>query len=210
MPAGYSFSKAHSASYAVESFQSLYLKAHYPLEFYVAVINNFGGFYQTWLYLKKQSKRLSSPPLFESKPRNFKLPEFEHDSLKDAYDEIELLGFPVSMNNFDMLQTRFRGEIQSKDLGRKTGQTVRMAGRQVTTKYVWTVSKKIMQFGTFIDYTGEFFDTVHFPASLKLYPFRGPGIYLIKGKVVEEFGFPSLKVEKMAKLPYKSLHPVHP
>lgn len=42
--AGYSFSKAHSASYAVESYQSLFLKAHYPLEFMVAVINNFGGF----------------------------------------------------------------------------------------------------------------------------------------------------------------------
>jgi len=49
--AGYSFSKAHSASYAVESFQSLYLKAHFPLEFMVAVINNFGGFYRTWVYV---------------------------------------------------------------------------------------------------------------------------------------------------------------
>jgi len=49
--AGYSFSKAHSASYAVESFQSLYLKTHYPLEFMVAVINNFGGFYRTWVYV---------------------------------------------------------------------------------------------------------------------------------------------------------------
>ena len=36
---GYSFSKAHSASYAVESYQSLYLKSHYPLEFQVSVIN---------------------------------------------------------------------------------------------------------------------------------------------------------------------------
>lgn len=48
---GYSFCKAHSASFAVESFQSLYLKAHYPLEFMVAVINNFGGFYSTEHYL---------------------------------------------------------------------------------------------------------------------------------------------------------------
>ena len=47
--AGYSFSKAHSASYAVESFQSLFLKAYFPLEFQVAVINNFGGFYPTWV-----------------------------------------------------------------------------------------------------------------------------------------------------------------
>ena len=40
---GYSFCKAHSASFAVESFQSLYLKTYFPLEFMVAVINNFGG-----------------------------------------------------------------------------------------------------------------------------------------------------------------------
>jgi error-prone DNA polymerase len=48
--AGYSFSKAHSASFAVESFQDLFLKAYYPLEFMVGVINNFGGFYPTSLY----------------------------------------------------------------------------------------------------------------------------------------------------------------
>jgi DNA polymerase-3 subunit alpha len=50
---GYSFSKAHSASYAVESFQSLYLKAHFPLEFMVAVINNRGGFYGTEFYVNE-------------------------------------------------------------------------------------------------------------------------------------------------------------
>jgi len=55
--AGYSFSKAHSASYAVESFQSLYLKTYFPLEFMVAVINNFGGFYHTWVYFN-EAKRL--------------------------------------------------------------------------------------------------------------------------------------------------------
>ncbi len=54
--AGFSFSKAHSASYAVESYQSLYLKAHYPLEFIVAVINNFGGFYRTWVYIYEAKK----------------------------------------------------------------------------------------------------------------------------------------------------------
>ena len=49
---GYSFCKAHSASFAVESFQSLYLKTYYPLEFMVGVINNFGGFYQTEYYVE--------------------------------------------------------------------------------------------------------------------------------------------------------------
>lgn len=47
---GFSFSKAHSASFAVESYQSLFLKTYYPAEFLVAVINNFGGFYQTEVY----------------------------------------------------------------------------------------------------------------------------------------------------------------
>jgi len=48
--AGYSFAKGHSASSAVESYQSLFLKAYYPLEFMVGVINNFGGFYHTEFY----------------------------------------------------------------------------------------------------------------------------------------------------------------
>ena len=49
--AGYAFSKGHSASYAVESYQSLFLKTYYPKEFMVGVINNFGGFYQTEFYV---------------------------------------------------------------------------------------------------------------------------------------------------------------
>lgn len=49
--AGYSFAKGHSASYAVESYQSLYLRTYYPVEFMAAVVNNFGGFYSTEFYL---------------------------------------------------------------------------------------------------------------------------------------------------------------
>lgn len=49
--AGYAFAKGHSASYAVESYQSLFLKAYYPLEYLVATLNNFGGFYQPEYYV---------------------------------------------------------------------------------------------------------------------------------------------------------------
>lgn len=49
--AGYSFCKAHSASYAVESYQSLYLKVNFPIEFMVSAINNGGGFYRTEVYV---------------------------------------------------------------------------------------------------------------------------------------------------------------
>jgi len=301
--AGYSFSKAHSASYAVESFQSLYLKAHYPLEFMVAVINNFGGFYNTWVYFNEakrwganielpcvnnsqyvtsiketsiyigfihmanlenqfakkiikereqygeyhnlddfisrvgasqeqlrilirvdafrftgiskvqllwQAKLFmgkfktidESKSLFSAPRKQFQLPDLTQSKLEDAYDELELIDFPVSMSAFDMLQTKFRGEISACQMMRFVGKKVRMLGNLVTMKYVWTVKKDIMHFGTFLDAKGEFFDSVNFADSLKKYPFKGRGIYLILGVITEEFGYPSITVEKMAKLPF--------
>jgi DNA polymerase III alpha subunit len=300
--AGYSFSKAHSASYAVESFQSLYLKSYFPLEFMVAVINNFGGFYRTWVYVNEarrcgatiklpcinlsqyktsirdkdvylgfvhiarlETKTISAvlkereeqgpfksladftgrvpigieqlvilircnafrftgkgkkillweahmqlgkstatrpeKKLFQSPKKEFTLPDLEEDELEGAYDEIELLGFPVTVTSFDLLKTSFRGALMARDLMKHVGKTVRMLGNLVTIKNVKTVKKEWMHFAAFLDTEGEFFDTVHFPKSLKTYPFRGYGVYLILGKVTEELGFPSITVEKMAKLP---------
>jgi DNA polymerase-3 subunit alpha len=43
----------------VESYQSLYLKTYFSQEFMVAVINNFGGFYRTWVYFN-EAKRSGS------------------------------------------------------------------------------------------------------------------------------------------------------
>jgi DNA polymerase-3 subunit alpha len=301
--AGYSFSKAHSASYAVESFQSLFLKAYFPLEFMTAVINNFGGFYHTWVYFneaRRQGGNIKLPcvnqgaystsikgkdiyvgfvhvanleykigkqiemerenngpyrdledfirripvgieqlviliriqafrftgktkqellweahmlltknqaerprALFYSKPKKFTLPDLDHSLTEDAYDEIELIGFPVSITYFDLLRTSFRGEILAKDMIQHVGKKVRMVGHLVTIKYTKTVHKEWMHFGTFLDATGEFFDTVHFPPSLRKYPFKGKGMYLILGEITEEFDFPGMTVEKLAKLPLK-------
>ncbi len=302
--AGYSFSKAHSASYAVESYQSLFLKAHYPLEFMVGVINNFGGFYPSWVYFNEAknlgavihlpcvnngdyktsirgkdiyvgfihvanlentvSKAISAERkangeyagledfivrtaitieqlvilirigafrftgktkaqllweahflsgkkpavtpkdvLFHMPVKNFELPPLEQDTLEEVYDEVEFLGFPVKHTYFDLLETAFRGELFTKDMIRYVGKKVRMLGQLVTIKYVRTVNKEWMHFGTFIDVHGHFFDTVHFPRAVKEYPFCGDGIYLVLGKIVEEFGFPSMEVEKMAKMPLK-------
>ena len=50
---GYSFCKPHSASYALVSFKSAYLKAHYPAEFMAAVISNGGGYYSTLAYISE-------------------------------------------------------------------------------------------------------------------------------------------------------------
>ncbi|MBI2920911.1 MAG: DNA polymerase III subunit alpha [Planctomycetes bacterium] len=51
--AGYSFCKPHSASYALVSYQSAYLKAHHPAEFIAAVISNQGGYYSAFAYVSE-------------------------------------------------------------------------------------------------------------------------------------------------------------
>lgn len=301
---GYSFSKAHSASYAVESYQSLYLKSHYPLEFQVAVINNFGGFYQTWFYFnearrmgakihlpcvnrssyltslngrtifmgfvhlqgaeqqfvdrfiaereargpfaslddfivrvpfsleqlvllirggafsftkkpkaellwqaymyKSDGKKEQSETLFEIENQHFEFPGFTTHALQNAYDEIELYGFPVSLTWFDLLKTKFRGELMAPQMLHFVGNRYRMLGKLVAVKYVHTCKGDTMALGTFLDCNGEVFDTVHFPQVLKSWPFQGDGVYLLLGKVTEDFGQPSLEVEKMARVGYKS------
>ena len=284
---GYSFSKAHSASYAVESYQSLYLKSHYPLEFQVAVINNFGGFYRPWFYFneaKRMGAKVHLPCInhsdylttlegktiymgfvflqgveqhfverfvaerqlrgpfkdlddfitrvtfhkdqlvllirggafdFTKRSRaellwrahlyqcDFELPDFKTGALQNAYDEIELYGFPMTMSWFDLLQTSFRGELMACQMLRFVGRRFRMLGKLVTIKYVRTCKGDPMALATFVDATGEPFDTVHFPQVYKTYPFQGDGVYLLLGTVTEEFGQPSLQVEKMAKMPYQ-------
>ena len=304
--AGYSFSKAHSASYAVESFQSLFLKAYFPLEFQVAVINNFGGFYHTWVYfneLRRQggiihlpcvnmseylttlhgkvayigfvhlqgleaefaqnivNERLtngkyrgladfmerlhpkmeqmtilirsgafsftgkSKPALLweshalngkmssyrnkfhgmrglvqETQFADYQLPSMQSQPLEDAYDEIELFGFPVTMTWFDMLKTRFRGEVMAKEMLQHVGNQYRMLGHLVSLKYVKTSKGDLMHFANFLDANGDVFDATVFPNVLKMYPFQGNGTYLMLGKIVEEFGHPSIEVQKLAKM----------
>ena len=50
---GYSFCKPHSASYVQVSFQSAWLKTHYPAHFIAAVLSNYGGFYTTQSYISE-------------------------------------------------------------------------------------------------------------------------------------------------------------
>jgi len=50
---GYSFCKAHSASYALVSYQAAYLRAHHPAEFMAAVLSNYGGYYATFAYVSE-------------------------------------------------------------------------------------------------------------------------------------------------------------
>lgn len=55
--AGYSFCKAHSASFALLSYQVAFLKAYYPAEFMAGVLSNGGGFYSAAVYVQETKRR---------------------------------------------------------------------------------------------------------------------------------------------------------
>lgn len=300
--AGYSFCKAHSASYAVESYQSLYLKVYYPIEFMVSAINNGGGFYRTEVYAheaKMSGATILNPCVnlseyqttvyeknvylglmhiekFESKiavlipeerknngdytslenfvkripigietlqtlifigafrftgkqkhelliearfllagnrpsfkhltlleepQKEYTLPKVQRHPLEDAFDEIEILGFPVSVSPFDLLQTKYRGSVMAKDLTKYHKKQVKMLAYLISRKHVPT-KRGTMFFGTWIDAEGEYFDTAHFPDNLTQYPFQGGGCYLLLGTVEVDFHFPTITILKMAKMPF--------
>jgi DNA-directed DNA polymerase III PolC len=300
---GYSFSKAHSASFAVESFQSLFLKAHYPLEFMTAVLNNFGGFYKTQDYVhearmlgadiqapcvnrsihlnsihnnsiylgfvllhqlehrsselivekreldgdflrladfvsrvpigleqliilirsgafrftgkskkellwdahlllnKQPAKAERLPALFMAEEPDYKFPKLEDTFLEDAYDQLELLGFPLC-SPFELIEPIEEQTLVASQLPDFLGKHVAMLGYVVAVKDARTVKNDRMNFATFVDRDGYFFDSTHFPQVVQRFPFRGRGMYLIRGKVAVEFGYYSLEATSMKKIPF--------
>ncbi len=109
--AGYAFAKGHSASYAVESYQSLFLKCYYPLEYMVATVNNGGGFYRTELYLH-EAKKLGG---------NIHLPCVNRSRIETIIHGIDIyLGFQhlqgfEKRNMISLLQARIHGDFESLD-----------------------------------------------------------------------------------------------
>ncbi|MEX0883062.1 MAG: PHP domain-containing protein [Cyclobacteriaceae bacterium] len=303
--AGYSFAKGHSASFAVESYQSLYLKAHYPLEFMVGVINNFGGFYHTEFYvheLRMNGGDIQAPHINESENltcirgktvylgfvhmkflqkesvakmlqerqqggaftglvdfvsrvdisleqllilvrigcfrftgkskqetlweahfilhrkkapvggsqrlfaqagfRELQPPVLEvADVRQEIIDQLEILEFPLDSPFLLVKEQQIQG-IAARETAQFLGRRVQLVGYLVTVKYTRTVKGQVMNFGTFIDREGHWIDTVHFPPVVKKTPFKGRGIYLIKGKVTEEFGFYSVEVSSCERMAY--------
>jgi len=120
-----------------------------------------------------------------------------------AFDEIELIGFPLC-SPFELLQDtwRYHPGIAARDFPYHSGRLVEILGYYVCQKPVRTVNGQRMAFGTWLDSQGYFFDTVHFPNFLEQHPFRGKGIYILQAKVAEEYGFYSLEVVRMERLPW--------
>ncbi|MDP3974744.1 MAG: DNA polymerase III subunit alpha, partial [Candidatus Jorgensenbacteria bacterium] len=61
--ARYGFNRSHAACYATISYQTAYLKAHYPVEFMASLLNTSSGDLDRITFLVSEAKRLSIPVL---------------------------------------------------------------------------------------------------------------------------------------------------
>jgi DNA polymerase-3 subunit alpha len=155
--------------------------------------------------LSKNQYKTKIISLFEEPQKDYQLPLIERDPFEDAFDEIEILGFPVSYSIFDLLKIKYRGDVMVKDLLKYHKKQVRMLAYLISRKHVPIKNKygnrDDMYFGTWIDANGDYFDTAHFPDSLSKFPFKEGGIYLLLGTVEVDYHFPTITITKMAKMP---------
>jgi DNA polymerase-3 subunit alpha len=166
--------------------------------------------------------------LFVARVAEPRLPELETHPRADAYDELDLLGFPLC-DPFTLVEcgewSVANGEwgerggppvanghspsasspprILKRDMEKYIGRTVHMLGCMIHVKTTTTSGGDHMSFGCFIDPAGDFWDSTQFPAVAAQYPFRGRGVYRLTGVVEEEFGHCALRTISMEKLPWK-------
>ncbi len=144
-------------------------------------------------------KDMEQPDLFREPRRNFKLPDLKSTGLEDAFDEIELLGFPL-VDPFDLIDHKPDSRTLARELPALIGQRVSVYGYMVTARDVRTSRGDRMAFGNFVDFRGDFIDSVHFPPALRQFPFRGKGVYKITGKVCEEFDCISIEADGLERV----------
>ncbi len=151
--------------------------------------------------LSKAKPKVTPAELFDVEPQSYALPPLHSLQYEDAFDEMELLGFPLC-GPFVLLKEQGAEGVLSSEFPQHTGKSITTLGYLVTVKRTQTSKGERMYFGTFLDRAGAFIDTVHFPPVAAKYPFRGTGIYRITGKITEEFGFYTLEVETQERMPY--------
>ena len=137
--------------------------------------------------------------LFKTERIKYKTPQLTSSSLEDAFDEMQYIGFPLC-SPFNLLTVPLQQHLLADDFIKYVGKTVTVYGYYVTVKRTMTSKGDLMYFGTFVDIKGDHIDTVHFPPSAKKYPFKGRGVYMLVGKITEEFDCVAVEIEKMEKL----------
>jgi DNA polymerase-3 subunit alpha len=147
-------------------------------------------------------KSTAQPQLFLQERREFVFPELSETDFEEVFEHMELLDFPLC-NPFDILEEKPQNQVLAKELTGYVNKKIRTYGYLVSVKRIVSAKNQVVHFGTLFDLEGEQLDTVQFQDTALKYPFRGKGIYAIKGKVSEEFGHFTIEVEELEKVPYR-------
>lgn len=147
----------------------------------------------------RDKRKAREAELFVVPPTPFQLPDLEESDKELAFEQMELLGFPLC-HPFDLLEQQVGTHTLAHEMPEKLGQVVEMYGYLVSIKRSRTSTGTYMNFGTLLDKEGNTIDTVHFPESVQRFPFTGKGIYQLNGIVTEEFGYYCLQVGFLKKL----------
>lgn len=143
--------------------------------------------------IKANKTRTINPMLFKLDQIEVKIPELEYSWLEDAYDQMELLGFPL-YDYFDMIDEKLESALKAKDMENYINKPMLLYGIMVNTRFNRTKHGKNMRLSTFIDLDGHYFDAVHFTNVVDKYPIHGRGIYACYGRISEEFGHCSMSI----------------
>ncbi|MFT6802708.1 MAG: error-prone DNA polymerase [Salibacteraceae bacterium] len=164
--------------------------------------------WEAHLLLNKSKKTVVLPSLFHTPAKSFELPTLWRNELEDAFDEMELFGFPVNTDPFDLAIEIPNYPFVARLFPMYVNKKVTLIGYMVHIKRVRAKNGKNMFFGTFIDTEGEWIDTIVFPPVAARYPFTGPGSYVLHGTVTEEFDYHSLEIIAQKRIPSKNAEDV--
>lgn len=190
------------------NFEDLMKRCYIPLEQLVLIIR-IGGLrdfpetrkellWKAHLYHNKVKDKDPIPQLFEQERKQFNLPNLSEQELELAFEQMELLGFPLC-NPFDLLAEHIPLHTMANEVHQHIGKKISSYGYLVALKKSYTSKGDPMFFGTFIDRNGDILDTVHFPEVARKYPFYGKGVYRLSGVITEEFGYFTIEVGEMEK-----------
>ena len=157
--------------------------------------------------LNPKNSFVQAATFFESASEEFNLPELDEGAFDQAFDEIELLKFPLcspfDLLNWDYLEGKKEKLSLVNQLKTQVHALISILGYFICRKTTTTKQGLPMGFDAWYDQQGEYFNTVIFPVEMKQFPLKGQGIYLLQGKVIEEFGVFSITVQYLERLPYR-------
>jgi DNA polymerase-3 subunit alpha len=212
--ARYGFNKSHAVAYAILSYYTAYLKAHYLIEFLVACLIHEGNdIDKVKIYLNdliKNNIKILPPDINES---NFDFTIVNNNTVRFGLGSIKNVGEPLiryieeerAKNGFYKNLADFLRRVKHKDLNKKSLESLIKVG----------VFDKFYDRGTLIsnlDYLLEYINKEkHLSSSLSLFGKNQNEIYLKPGKKIDDLEISKWEKELLGiyltKHPFEKIYP---